>query len=81
MLPRREWGLVAAVGQRRPPSSRKPLLSCSYSAVCAYTADSHHAAMMSQIGGCKEVTEFGVEAAETMAWKPAVMVGGCVFAS
>jgi hypothetical protein len=33
------------------------LSSCSYSAFCAYTADTHHAAMMSRIGGHKEVTD------------------------
>jgi hypothetical protein len=59
------------------------LSSCSYSAFCAYTANTHHAAMMSRIGGCKEATDsaFGMEAAETTARKPAAMVGGCVFAS
>jgi len=32
------------------------LSSCSYSAFCAYTANTHHAAMMSRIGGCEEAT-------------------------
>ena len=61
-------------------SSRKPLLLL-LSAFCAYTANTHHAAIMSQIGGREEVTELGVEATKTTARKPAAMVGGCVFAS
>jgi hypothetical protein len=32
------------------------LSSCSYSAFCAYTADTHHAAMISQISGREEAT-------------------------
>jgi len=59
------------------------LSSCSYSAFCAYTAVMYHSVMMFRIGGRKEETDsaFGVEAAKTTAWKPAAIVGGCVFAS
>jgi hypothetical protein len=32
------------------------LSSCSYSAFCAYTTDTHHVAMMSRIGGREEAT-------------------------
>ena len=59
------------------------LSSCPYSAFCTYTAATYHSVMMFQIGGREEATDspFGVEAAETTAWKPAAMVEGCVFAS
>jgi hypothetical protein len=30
---------------------------CSFSAFCAYTAGTHHAAMISRIGGRKEATK------------------------
>jgi hypothetical protein len=35
----------------------KNLSNCSYSAFCAYTAGTHHAAMISRIGGRKEATK------------------------
>ena len=36
------------------------LSSCSYSAFCTYSADMHHASMMSQIGGRKEVIDLAL---------------------
>ncbi len=42
------------IDQCKKSHRAKNLSSCSYSAFCAYTADTHHAAMMSRIGGCEE---------------------------
>jgi len=64
MLPLWEWGLMAALGRRQTAAAMidrcekshraEKLSTCSYSAFCAYTTATHHAAMMSPIGRREE---------------------------
>jgi len=50
--------MAAAMIDRYEISHRaENLSSCSYSAFCAYTANTHHSAMMFRIGGREEATD------------------------
>jgi len=68
------------IDRRKKSHRAENLVSWPYSSKFTATTATHHTSMTYRIGGREEATD-GMEAAATTAQKPAIMVGGCVFAS